>query len=455
MRLWDKNKHTEKEVLQFTVGDDPAFDRLLAPYDVMGSMAHAIMLGETGIIPAGEAGLLVKTLAGYYPVVAAGDFRLSDEDEDIHSHLENYLVKKVGDPGKKIHTARSRNDQVLMALQLMMKEEYRLVIGDVKKLFNTLTAVAERYREVLIPGYTHTQIAMPSSIGIWLGSYAESLVTDLQVSTGIIRSIDQNPLGSAAGYGSSFPVDRDLTTKLAGFSDLLVSAASAQLMRGKLESLMTFGLATFAQTLSRLAADMIFFMNQNMGVISFPEELTTGSSIMPHKRNPDVLELIRAHCNTVVQMPAMLNSLSANLVSGYHRDFQLTKEILVPAIRKIRNCLSMTSLMVGAMVPEKALLSDEKYSLIFSVEEVNRKVQAGKPFRDAYREVAEEIRQGTYRPSGNTTYTHTGSIGNPGIERISQKMESLSDQLDIRSADEIFNELKNYYTDEAGGSRSE
>jgi argininosuccinate lyase len=446
MKLWDKDKKTEQEVMQFTIGDDPEFDRLLAPYDVIGSMAHAVMLGETKIIPLEEAKLLNETLAAYYPVTLSEAFRLSPDDEDIHSHLENHLQQKLGDPGKKIHTARSRNDQVMTAMQLMMKEEYRLIMMDVQALFDTLVSQAERYKDVLIPGYTHTQIAMPSSIAIWLGAYAESLVNDLHVSAGIVTVLDQNPLGSAAGYGSSFPIDRELTTKLAGFGELQISSVSPQLNRGKMESLMTFGIGTFAQTMSRLASDMILFMNRDMGFISFRDELTTGSSIMPHKKNPDVLELVRAHCNTVVQMPAMLNSLSANLVSGYHRDFQLTKEILMPAVRKIRRCLSMMNLMVSSMVPQEGILEDEKYSLLFSVEEVNKKVMRGMPFRDAYREVAKEIEEGRYSPGRGTTYTHTGSIGNPGIDRIRAKMKKAVAAAEIRPADTVFKALKNYYS---------
>ena len=445
MKLWDKEKKTEEEVMQFTVGNDPMFDMLLAPYDVIGSMAHAIMLGETGIITREESRLLTEALIAYYPETLKESFRLNPGDEDIHSHLENHLVQQVGEPGKKIHTARSRNDQVMMAMQLMMKEEYRLIIGDVSNLFDTIIGQAEIYKEVLIPGYTHTQIAMPSSIGIWLGAYAESLIDGIHISSGIINVLDQNPLGSAAGYGSSFPIDRDLTTKLAGFSDLQVSSVSVQLNRGKMESVMTYGLSIFATTLSRLASDMILFMNQDMRFISFRDELTTGSSIMPHKKNPDVLELIRAHCNTVIQMPAMLTGLSANLISGYHRDFQLTKEILIPGIKKIRQCISMMQLMVAAMVPRKGILEDEKYKLLYSVEEVNKKVMDGITFRDAYKEVANEIEEGKFRPDRGNSYTHVGSIGNPGIVRIRKKMGETLKDLSIRPVGEVFEAMKRHF----------
>lgn len=428
--------------MQFTVGNDPAFDKLLAPFDIIGSMAHAIMLGSTGLLPQEDVQQVLKELAAYYPVTKDPSFSLDPDDEDIHSHLENHLVNKLGDPGKKIHTARSRNDQVMTAMLLYMKEELRLVLGDVQELFDTLVRQADAFRNILLPGYTHTQVAMPSSFALWLGAYAESLVNDLQLISGILKVIDQNPLGSAAGYGSSFPIDRDLTTTLAGFGDMQVSAVSTQLNRGKMEMHLATGLASLANTLSRLAADMILFMSQDLNFISFRDELTTGSSIMPHKKNPDVLELVRAHCNTVMALPATLNGLTANLVSGYHRDLQLTKELLVPGIGKTRNCLKMMELMTSNMVPRAHILEDKKYAMVFSVEEVNKKVMAGMPFRDAYREVAKEIESGTYQPSGDIEYTHIGSIGNPGLDRITARMERVRKTLQIRPAEEIFEELK-------------
>lgn len=444
MKLWDKEKKTEEAVMNFTVGNDPAFDKLLAPFDIIGSMAHAIMLGKTGLLQQEEVQQILKELAAYYPKTKNPAFSLDPEDEDIHSHLENHLVNKLGDPGKKIHTARSRNDQVMTAMLLYMKEELRLVIADVQELFGTLVRQADAFRNYLLPGYTHTQVAMPSSFALWLGAYAESLVNDLQLMSGILKVIDQNPLGSAAGYGSSFPIDRDLTTSLAGFSDLQVSAVSAQLNRGKMEMHLATGLSSLANTMSRLAADMILFMGQDLNFISFRDELTTGSSIMPHKKNPDVLELVRAHCNTVMALPASLNGLTANLISGYHRDLQLTKELLVPGISKTRQCMQMMELMTASMVPRRDILEDKKYVLVFSVEEVNKKVMAGMPFRDAYREVAKEIESGAYQPSGEIASTHVGSIGNPGLDRIIDKMELAHGALLIRPAEEIFEELKHY-----------
>jgi len=444
MKLWEKDKITMDEVMTFTVGNDPQFDKLLAPYDVVGSLAHAIMLIETGLISGNDGKLLIKELVDYYAVTKNADFTLNPEDEDIHSHLENYLIKKTGDAGKKIHTARSRNDQVMIAIQLMMKEEWRLIIEGVGILFNALTSQAEKYKSTLIPGYTHTQVAMPSSIGLWLGAYAESLINDMILSGAIIKMIDQNPLGSAAGYGSSFPIDREKTRELAGFSELLVSSVSVQLNRGKMEASMAFGLSSFASTMARLASDMILFTNQNFNFISFPDELTTGSSIMPHKKNPDVLELIRAHCNVVNQLPNQLINLTTNLNSGYHRDFQLSKELLFPGIDKIKQCLRMLTLMVSNMIPREGILDDEKYTYIFSVEEVNRKVMDGLSFRDAYREVVDEIERGTYKANRNTTYSHIGSIGNPGIEKIKNKMEKVKSSINIQSIDFVFNKMKDY-----------
>jgi argininosuccinate lyase len=444
MKLWDKEKKTDDAVMKFTVGNDPAFDKLLAPYDVIGSMAHAIMLGKTGLMKQDEAQLILRELADYYPVTRDPDFALEQDDEDIHSHLENHLVKILGEPGKRIHTARSRNDQVMTAMLLFMKEELRLVIADVQTLFDTLVRQAGAFSKYLLPGYTHTQVAMPSSFALWLGAYAESLVNDLQLVSGILKVIDQNPLGSAAGYGSSFPIDRELTTRMAGFSDLQVSSVSAQLNRGKMEMHMATGLSSLANTMSRLAADMILFMSQDLNFISFSDELTTGSSIMPHKKNPDVLELVRAHCNTIMAMPGTLNGLTANMISGYHRDFQLTKEILVPGIGKTRQCLQMMALMCSSMVPRERILEDPKYFLVFSVEEVNKKVMAGTPFRDAYREVAAEIESGAYKPSGNIAYTHTGSIGNPGLEKIVAKMRAVQRGLQITPSEKIFEKLQDY-----------
>ena len=442
MKLWDKNIKTENEVLKFTVGNDPQYDKVLAPYDIVASLAHAIMLQECGLLSTEEKEQIGASLLNYYPKTLQKEFQLHPDDEDIHSHLENYLVSELGDAGKKIHTARSRNDQVMVAMQLLMKEELRKIIEKVLALFEVILQKGEENKEVLIPGYTHTQVAMPSSGAIWLGAYAESLVNDLMILKGVVEVVDQNSLGSAAGFGTSFNIDRELTTQLAGFGDVLVSSASAQLSRGKHEANVAFALASIACTLSRMSGDMILYMSQELNIISFPGELTTGSSIMPHKKNPDVLELIRAHSNIVGQLPGTIMGLTANLISGYHRDFQLIKEQLLPAFDRVGQCLSMMELMINNLSIRKDILDDPKYRYIFSVEVVNQKVMQGKTFRDAYREVGEEIENNTYAPGSGARYTHLGSIGNPGLDRIRKKMEKTRNSFHIRPIDEILEELR-------------
>ena len=374
MKLWEKKTPSTEDVLKFTVGDDPSFDRLLAPYDVIGSLIHAIMLKEVALLSKDELKQVGSALVEYYPETLKPDFELKAGEEDIHSHLENYLVEEIGDTGKKIHTARSRNDQVMLAVILLMKEETRLIIKGIESLFDTIISTAETNKDILIPGYTHTQVAMPSSVALWLGAYAESLVNDLKLLNTALDLMDQNPLGSAAGFGTSFPIDRELSSELGGFKESMISSASAQLLRGKLESTLAFALSSLGTTLSRLSSDMIFYMSQELNIVSFPTELTTGSSIMPHKKNPDVLELIRAHCNIVGNLPGSLQSLSANMISGYHRDFQLIKELLFPAFGKIGRSMAMMKLMISNMEIRNDILKDEKYRYIFSVEELNKKV---------------------------------------------------------------------------------
>jgi argininosuccinate lyase len=441
MKIWEKDKQALDAVMKFTVGNDPEYDRLLAPYDVLASAAHAKMLGECGLISQEEAGDLIAALKAYFPVVKETDFRLNEDDEDIHSHLEAHLIKQLGDTGKKIHTARSRNDQVMTALLLMLKDEWAGIIQETELLFASIMTQAKGKKDVLIPGYTHTQLAMPSSVGIWLGAYAESLINDLTLAKSVLEVLDQNPLGSAAGFGSSFPIDRGATTAYAGFAQMQVSAVSAQLNRGKMEALMGYGLSALAMTMNRLAADLIMYMNQNMAFVSFPDELTTGSSIMPHKKNPDVLELIRAHCNLVMQTPASLVSLTNNLVSGYHRDFQLTKELLVPAIQKTKDSLQMMALMIDHMSVREDILKDEQYKYLFTVESVNKLVMEGATFRDAYREVGREVEQGTYEPGEGQTHTHVGSIGNPGLEMIEERMKKVLAGLKQASVEDLLEKL--------------
>ena len=445
MKLWEKNTSTEQSVLDFTIGNDPDFDGLLAPYDVLASMAHAVMLGETGIIERNEARKLVDALAAYYPVVNQESFSLGAGEEDIHSHLENYLVAELGSTGKKIHTARSRNDQVLVALLLFMRDAWGELIEAALKLAETMLKQAEAYRDVPLPGYTHMQVAMPSSFGLWLGAYAESVLNDLLLTDGVLAAMDMNPLGSAAGYGSSFPIQRELTTELLGFSAPMISSVTAQLSRSKVELFSGYGLSALATTLSRFATDSILYMSQNFGFISFPEKLTTGSSIMPHKKNPDVLELIRAHCNRITTVPAALSALAGNLTSGYHRDFQLTKEIVLPAFSQMASCLHMAKMMVESMEVNRKILEDERYRYIYSVEEVNRKVQEGISFREAYRQVAEEIKNERYRPGRGASYTHLGSIGNPGLEQIAARAKKQSKHNKLPAAETIYQKLRTYF----------
>jgi argininosuccinate lyase len=445
MQLWNKNISTEQRILSFTTGKDPEYDLQLAPYDVLGSMAHAIMLAETGLVSREEGKTLVAELAGIYDRAVRGALVLEEGVEDIHSQVEMMLTGALGDMGKKIHTGRSRNDQVLVDIKLYLRDEVRELAGLVHSLGEVLAAQAEKYREVLMPGYTHMQVAMPSSFGLWFGAYAEALADDLRFMQAIHGVINQNPLGTAAGFGSSFPVDRELTTRLLRFDGLHISAANAQLNRGKTEWYLASGISAVAATLARLAMDAVLFSGQNFNFISLPEALTTGSSIMPHKKNPDVLELVRARCNRLVHLPSEISAVTANLISGYHRDFQILKEILHPGIAELKQCVAMMQFVMEQVSVNREILEDKTYQYIFSVEEVNRKVREGTPFRDAYRQVAAEIARGRYRPGRDHSYTHIGSIGNPGISRIKTKLEQAYGSFRFADTSEIFQALKEYY----------
>ena len=445
MKLWDKDSLTEDRILAFTTGKDPIYDLQLAPYDVLGSMAHAIMLAEVGLIEKEEAATLVEELVDIYKVANQGDLKLDAGMEDIHSQIEMMLTKKLGDLGKKIHTGRSRNDQVMVDLKLYLRDEIKEMTSQVYTLGKILGSQADQYKDVLMPGYTHMQVAMPSSFGLWFGAYAEALADDLTFFHGIHKVVNQNPLGSAAGFGSSFPVDRALTTRLLSFENMHVSSVNAQMNRGKTEWYVATGISAVASTIARLAMDAVLFMGQNFKFISLPSELTTGSSIMPHKKNPDVLELIRAKCNRLSQVPSEITAVTGNLISGYHRDFQILKEILHPAIEELNNCLVMMQYIMNRMEISHQILDDDTYQSIYSVEEVNRKVQAGVPFRDAYREVAAEIDKGRYRPGRDHSYTHIGSIGNPGIVEIEAKLERAYGKFSFVNTSEIVSSLGNYY----------
>ena len=445
MKLWEKEAATAEEVMAFTVGRDPEMDRLLAPYDVAGSMAHAIMLGASGIIEKHEAKVLVETLSQLFSETREPGFKLDPGMEDIHTQLESRLVDALGETGKKIHTARSRNDQVLTAILLMIRESWTRVLNGTTRVIGALLDKAEAHEKSLIPGYTHMQAAMPSSVALWLGSHAEALIGDLELGASLCRAINKNPLGSAAGYGTSFPIDRDITTRLLHFEELLISAPSAQLHRGKWETHTAYGWSAIASSLSGLASDMILYLNQNFDFISLPDAWTTGSSIMPHKKNPDVLELIRAHSNRLLWLPSTIQGLSVNLTSGYHRDYQLTKELLFPALETLVSSLSMMEQMIGKMEIRENILDDPMYDHLFSVEEVNRKVMSGKSFRDAYREVAREIEEGRFRSGPDLRYTHTGSIGHPGILELRDRLNRVKEQFTCPGIEEIVHNMEKYY----------
>lgn len=443
--MWEKNISTENRILGFTTGKDPLYDLQLAPYDVLGSMAHTIMLAEVGLIGKDEAALLVDELAKIYSEAIEGKVVLEEGVEDIHSQVEMNLTAKLGDLGKKIHTGRSRNDQVMVDIKLFLRDEIKELTGEIHSLGETLCRQAEKYKNVLMPGYTHMQVAMPSSFGLWLGAYAESLADDLLFLQGIYRLVNQNPLGSAAGYGSSFPVDRELTTHLLSFEKMHVSSVNAQMNRGKTEWYVSSGISAVAATLARMAMDCVLFLGQNFNFISLPDELTTGSSIMPHKKNPDVLELIRAKSNRLTGIPMEISSVTGNLISGYHRDFQVLKEILHPALEELKSCVLMLQYVVERIEVNDQIMGNDIYHYIFSVEEVNKKVKEGIPFRDAYREVASEIDKGRYRPGGDHSYTHIGSLGNPGIEIIGEKLEQAYGSFQFTNTSEIADLLENYF----------
>jgi argininosuccinate lyase len=422
MKLWQKDKDSLQEVTRFTTGLDREMDIFLAPYDVLGSLAHIQMLESIGLLTKEELSVLTVALKEIYTQIQRGEFKIEDGVEDIHSQVELLLTKKLGDVGKKIHSGRSRNDQVLLDVKLYLRHELKEVIDLTTVLFDLLLQKSEEHKDKLMPGYTHLQLAMPSSFGLWFGAYAESLVDDVITIQAAYQVVNKNPLGSAAGYGSSFPLDRKMTTTLLGFEDLNYNVVYAQMGRGKTERIVASALANVAATLAKLSMDACLFLNQNFGFISFPDELTTGSSIMPHKKNPDVFEIIRARCNQLVALPNSIAMGTTNLPSGYHRDLQLLKEMLFPAIQQLKQCLQMAHLMISNISVKSNLLEDEKYKFLFSVEEVNKLVLSGVPFRDAYKQVGMDIEKNNYSPSTKVSHTHIGSIGNPGNKSIAEMM---------------------------------
>lgn len=428
MKLWQKENTSVSELIEkFTVGRDKEFDIVLAPYDVQGSIAHVTMLGEVGLMTKEEAATAVKALEAILTEIRNGQFTIGEDVEDVHSQVEFLLTERIGDIGKKIHSGRSRNDQVAVDIKLYLRAEIQTVKDEVKKLFDLLITQSERYKDKLLPGYTHLQIAMPSSFGLWFGAYAESLVDDLEMLAAAYQVTNKNPLGSGAGYGSSFPLNRTLTTQLLNFSTLNYNSVYAQMSRGKTEKFVAIGMSTIAATLSKLAMDCCLYINQNFGFISFPSELTTGSSIMPHKKNPDVFELIRAKCNRIQSTPNELVLLLNNLPSGYHRDLQLTKEIVFPAVEELKSCLQLMHLMLSNIQVKDHILDDEKYQYLFSVEAVNELVNQGIPFREAYQQVGNQIEKGQFYfdYKKGLHHTHEGSIGHLNTKEIVGLMEAV------------------------------
>ncbi len=427
MKLWQKDSTViSDKIQQFTVGRDREFDLLLAKYDVQGSLAHTAMLEQVGLLPGNEYVLIKKELEAILDEIAAGSFSLQEDVEDIHSQIELMLTERLGDAGKKIHSGRSRNDQVAVDLKLYLRAEVLEIKDAALTLFDLLLQLSNEHKDKLLPGYTHLQLAMPSSFGLWFGAYAESLTDDMQLLLTSYNMANKNPLGSGAGYGSSFPLDRTLTTQLLNFGSLHYNSIYAQMSRGKTERFVAIALSSIAATLSRLSMDVCLYMNQNFGFITFPDALTTGSSIMPHKKNPDVFELIRGKCNRIQSIPNELALLMANLPSGYHREMQLTKEILFPAIEDMKACLEMAVLMLAQITIKDDILADDRYKYLFTVEQVNELVNQGIPFRDAYKQVGMDVENGTFAFTGSLHHTHEGSIGNLCNDEIKEVMDKVT-----------------------------
>ncbi len=422
-KLWDKGFDTNALVEDYTVGNDQELDMRLAKYDVQGSLAHIRMLETIGLLTAEELQVLVRGLEQIASEIEAGDFRIEPESEDIHSQVELLLTRRLGDVGKKIHSGRSRNDQVLVDLKLFLREELKEIATEIRALFDRLQELSERHKEVLMPGYTHLQIAMPSSFGLWFGAYAETLVDDMRLVAAAYDIANQNPLGSAAGYGSSFPLNRTMTTELMGFETMHYNVVAAQMSRGKSERAAANAIAAVAATVGRMAMDLCLFMSQNFGFVKLPDSLTTGSSIMPHKKNPDVFEIMRGRCNRLQAVPNEMALMLTNLPVGYHREMQLLKDILFPATEELKRTLRMADFMLSNLAVNEQILEDEKYNYLFTVEDVNRLALEGVPFREAYRTVGMQVQRGEYQPTREVHHTHEGSIGNLCTEEIREKME--------------------------------
>jgi len=428
-KIWDKGFDINALVENFTVGNDRELDLRLARYDIIGSMAHIKMLAKIGLLEIEEEQQLQAALQHILEEVEKGNFHLDKDAEDIHSQIESMLTAKLGEIGKKIHSGRSRNDQVLVDIKLYLKDEIRQLKNEVLQLFDLLQSLSEQHKNVLLPGYTHAQIAMPSSFGLWFGAYAETLVDDMYSLVAAWRVADQNPLGSAAGYGNSFPLDREMTTRELGFAEMNYNVIAAQMERGKTERILAQAMSNIAFTLNKLAADNCMYLSGNYGFILYPNELTTGSSIMPHKKNPDVWELIRAHSNRLQSLPNEIALMTTNMPHGYHRDYQLLKEVLFPAMETLHTLLQMAHFMLEQVSVNEHILDDPRYDYLFTVEEVNKLVLAGMPFREAYKQVGHEVENGTYKANKEVHHTHAGSIGNLCTKQIREKMERAAGEI--------------------------
>ncbi|HEY2581674.1 MAG TPA: argininosuccinate lyase [Mucilaginibacter sp.] len=440
-KIWQKSITVNELVENFTVGRDREFDLQMAAFDVLGSLAHTQMLESIGLMSAGDLQLVQKELKKIYKDIESSKFVIQPEVEDVHSQVELLLTQRIGDAGKKIHSGRSRNDQVLVDLKLFFRHELQEVVEETEKLFRLLIELSEKHKDILLPGYTHLQIAMPSSFGLWFGAYAESLADDLEMVLAAYKITNKNPLGSAAGYGSSFPINRTLTTNLLGFDGLNYNVVYAQMGRGKTERIIAQALSSLAATLAKMAMDQALYLSQNFAFVSYPDTLTTGSSIMPHKKNPDVWEIMRGKCNRLQALPNDVAMMTTNLPSGYHRELQLLKELLFPAFTDLKNCLHMTTFMLQNITVNADILSDPKYAYLFSVEEVNRLVLSGTPFRDAYKQVGLAIEKGDFKPDKKVNHTHEGSIGNLGNEQIASSFDKLVKSFDFEKVRKAINKL--------------
>jgi len=441
MKLWDKGTSVNSLIENFTVGKDREMDLYLAKFDVLGSIAHAKMLQSINLLTMSELVELQAELVKIYQIIESGAFRIDDGVEDVHSQIELMLTQKLGDVGKKIHSGRSRNDQVLLDLKLFTRSEIQKLVGSVNELFGKFLSKAEANKQYLMPGYTHLQVAMPSSFGLWFSAYAESLVDDLVLLYAAYQITNQNPLGSAAGYGSSFPLNRQMTTDLLGFKSMNYNVVYAQMGRGKMEKTVAFALSSIASTISKFAFDVCLFMSQNFGFVSLPDELTTGSSIMPHKKNPDVFELVRSHCNKIQAIPYQISLMTNNLPSGYFRDLQILKEVFLPAFQELSDCISIAGFAIDHMTINTNIMADERYKYVYSVEDVNKLVMQGVPFRDAYKQVGTQINSGTYEPSREVSHTHSGSIGNLCLDEIAEKMNHAIMAFEFEQFEKAYSEL--------------